>query len=457
MVLVSAQDAGSSRSVDRILFLIATVALVLANAFFVASEFALVKMRPTRLEQLVRQGDSRAKRALRMSRRLDTYLSANQLGITLASIALGWIGEPAIADLVEPTLQGLGKMAAPTAHATALTISLIVITSLHTIIGELAPKSLAIQRTEQVTLLTAKPLHIFYLAMWPFIWFLNGAANGFIRLFGLHAAHNQDLTHTSEELRLLLQSPVAGLDAELRRMLVRIFDFRRRTARHVMSLRSDATTLRAGMTIDQAVGMAGDAGYTRYPVLDDDGKKVVGYVHVRDLFDVLRGARRARVVGELMRRPIVALESTTVEGLRRQMQSLQVPLAVVVSAEGEFVGIVSMEDLLEEIVGEIRDELDEEVAPIQPRGPGLVEVDGRLLIEDLERETGVRLTPAPERAETVAAYMLERLGRPAVDGESVECDRHILIAADVAGRRIRRVRIVDRPKTAPPPPHDLDL
>lgn len=448
----------SCKAVEPILLLVATAALVVANAFFVASEFALVKMRPTRLEELVRKGDGRAKRALRMSRKLDTYLSANQLGITLASIGLGWIGEPAIADLIEPTLRDLGGMAHTTAHGAAITISLILITSLHTIVGELAPKSLAIQRTERVTLLTAQPLHVFFLIMYPFIWFLNGAANGFIRLFGLHPARDEELAHTSDELRMLLRTPISGLDAELRRMLVRIFDFRRRTARHVMSLRTDAATLRAGMSIDEAVAIAGDAGYTRYPVLDDDGKKVVGYVHVRDLFDVLRGARKARVAGELMRRPIAALESTSVERLRNQMQSSQIPLAVVMSAEGEFVGLVSMEDLLEEIVGEIRDEMDEEIPPILPRGPGLVEVDGRLLIEDLERETTVRLSPGANRAETVAAYMLERLGRPAVEGESVECDGYILIAADVAGRRIRRVRIVTRPKTAPPPPIDaLDL
>jgi CBS domain containing-hemolysin-like protein len=188
---------------EQILLLVATALLVLANAFFVASEFAIVKMRPTRLEQLVREGEGRAKLALRMSQRLDAYLSANQLGITLASIALGWIGEPAIADLIAPTLAKLG-FSAKTVHAVAFTVSFVVITSLHTIIGELAPKSLAIQRTERVTLLTARPLHVFFLVMWPFIWFLNGTANAFIRIFGLKRTKGEELQHTSDELRILL-------------------------------------------------------------------------------------------------------------------------------------------------------------------------------------------------------------------------------------------------------------
>lgn len=432
------------------LLLITTIALVLANAFFVASEFAIVKIRPTRLEQLVREGKGRAKLALRMSRRLDAYLSANQLGITLASLALGWIGEPAIADLVEPLLDQLGGMATPVAHATALTISFVLITAMHTILGELAPKSLAIQRTEQVTLWTAYPLHAFYLLMWPFIYVLNGAANAIVRVFGLHPAGEDEVRHTSEELRMLLATPATGIDAELRRMLARVFDFRRRTVRHVMSLRSDIAVLHAHMTVKEAVQAAGDAGYTRYPVLDDEEKEVLGYVHLRDLFDVLRGAKRARMLSELMRKPIVAGESTSIEQLRKEMQKTQVPLSVVVTDDREFIGIVTIEDLLEEIVGEIRDEHDEEVPPIHKRATGLFEVGGRVLLADLEREAGIVLHPPVKRAETLAAYLLMRLGQTPQHGDAIECEGYTLVVADVVGKRIRRVRIVSRPESEPP-------
>ena len=436
------------------IYLVVTLLLVLANAFFVASEFAIVKMRPTRLEQLVRAGDARAKRALKISQHLDAYLSANQLGITLASLALGWIGEPAIGHLIEPHLSVFGSWSGIGAHAIAIAVSFFVITSLHTIIGELAPKSLAIQRTEAVTLASALPLDLFYKLMWPIIWTLNTSANGFVRLFGLRPATEAEMAHTSEELRMLLTRSPAGLDPAMRSMLVRIFDLRRRTARHVMSLRVDAATLRAKMTIEEAVKVAGDAGYSRYPVLDEEGKTVLGYLHLRDLFDVLSGRRRATKVAELLRKPIFARENTSVERLRLDMQASQVPVAVILSPTSEFVGLVTMEDLLEEIVGEIRDENDEEVAPIHRRGGGIIDVDGRLLLSDLERDAGITLRPEVKTIETLGGYMLARLQRPAEVGERVECDGYTLVATDVAGRRVRRVRVVPNEETKAPVDED---
>jgi CBS domain containing-hemolysin-like protein len=434
-----------------VFYLVATALLILVNAFFVASEFALVKIRPTRLEQLAKQGNRRAKLALRMSHKLDAYLSANQLGITLASLGLGWIGEPAIADLLAPLLAQVGPRASAASHGIALALSFALITSLHTIIGELAPKSVAIQLTEKVALATALPLHLFFLLMWPLIWVLNTAANGFVRLFGLPPAHEHEVAHTSDELRLLLTRRPAGLDPSLRRMLVRIFDLRRRTARHVMTLRNDAATLRASMTIADAVRVANDAGYSRYPVLDDASSKVIGYVHLRDLFAVVTGQKKAEIIRELARRPLFALESTSVEQLRLEMQAKQLPLAVINAASGEFVGIVTIEDLLEEIVGEIRDENDEELAPIYRHASGVLDVEGRVLLSDLEREAGVTLRPAAKGAETVAGYILDRLTRPAKQGERVVCEGYTLVATDVALRRIRRVRIIpDAPRSIQP-------
>jgi CBS domain containing-hemolysin-like protein len=298
--------------------------------------------------------------------------------------------------------------------------------------------------------------------MWPFIWALNTMANGFIRIFGLKPASEAEMAHTSEELRLLLTKSPAGLDPSLRSMLVRIFDLRRRTARHVMSLRSDAATLRANMTIDEAVKVVADAGYSRYPVLDEQGKNVLGYLHLRDLFEVLSGRRRAKRVAELLRKPIFARESTSVERLRREMQARQIPVAIINSATGEFVGLVTIEDLLEEIVGEIRDENDEELPSIHMRGAGIIDVDGRMLLADLERDAGIVLIPEVKTIETVGGYMLARLERPPDAGERIECDGYTLVATDVAGRRVRRVRIVpaDVPKepaaaeenTSEPPP-----
>jgi CBS domain containing-hemolysin-like protein len=426
------------------LYILATLLLVLLNAFFVAAEFALVKIRPTRLEQLVRSGDARARLALKISHRLDAYLSATQLGVTLASLGLGWIGEPAIAHALEPRFEALGlteARAAGVAHGLALVIAFIVITAVHTIIGELAPKSVAIQRTEEIVLHAARPLYAFYLLAWPAIWLLNNGANAFVKLFGLEPVSKEEILHTSEELRMLLTRSPAGLDPALRSMLVRIFDLRRRTARNVMSLRSDALVMRASMTIDEAVRFAGDAGYSRYPVLDEAGT-VLGYLHLRDLFDVLSQRRKANRVVELLRKPIFAKEETSVERLRLEMQARQIPMAIITSPSGEFVGLVTIEDLLEEIVGEIRDENDEEVAPIHRRGGGIVDVDGRVLLADLERDVGIVLRPEVKTVETLGGYILARLGHPAETGERLECEGSTLVVTDVAGRRVRRVRIV---------------
>ena len=429
-----------------VLALATTALLILLNGFFVAAEFALVKVRPTRLEQLVREGDGRAKLALRMSHQLDAYLSAAQLGITLTSLGVGWLGEPAVARLFQPALAFLGAGASVGAHGFAIALAFLSITAVHTIVGEQAPKSFAIYRPEDVALVAAYPLYAFYVAAWPIIWAVNNGANAFVRLFGLQPAGKEEMLHTSEELRLLFTRSPLGLDPALRSMLVRIFDLRRRTARHVMSLRSDAATLRVDMSIDVAVKIAAEAGYSRYPVLDAGGS-VLGYLHLRDLFEVLVGRRKAQRVAELLRKPIYASEGTSVERLRQEMQARQTPVAIISSAAGDFVGLVTIEDLVEEIVGEIRDENDEEVAPICKRGAGIVDVDGRVLLEDLERDAGVVLTPEARSVETVGGYVLERLEHPAAVGERVECDRYTLIVTDISGRRARRVRIV--PLVAP--------
>jgi CBS domain containing-hemolysin-like protein len=434
------------------IYLVITAVLILANAFFVASEFAIVKVRPTRLEQLVRGGDARARLALRITQRLDEYLSANQLGITLASLGLGWVGEPALARLIEPQLAFLGSGAGISAHTVAFVIAFFLITALHTIIGEQAPKTIAIQKPEEVTLLSARPLHVFYVLMFPLIWALNTGANAVVRLFGIKAAGKEEMMHTSDEIRMLLARSPVGLDPALRSMLVRIFDLRRRTARHVMSLRIDAATLRANLTIDEAVRIVTDAGYSRYPVLDEAGQNVLGYLHLRDLFEVLSGRRKASRVAELLRKPIFARETTSVERLRLEMQARQIPVAIILSSTNEFIGLVTIEDLLEEIVGEIRDENDEEVAPIHRRGSGIVDVDGRVLLPDLERDAGIVLKPEIKTVETVGGYILARLEHPAVMGERIECEGFTLVVTDVAGRRVRRVRIVPTAEAEPQEP-----
>ncbi len=423
--------------------LIAAIVLILFNAFFVAAEFAIVRVRPTRLEQLASAGNSRAATAIQVTRKLDSYISAAQLGITLASLGVGWLGEPAFTGLVMKWLAPLG-VAEATAHTVGIVVAFVLITLLHVVVGELAPKTIAINSTVPVTLWLATPLHWFYIVTWPAIWFINGLGNGVLRLIGMKPAGEAETHHTAEELRLIISRSPGILDPQIRQMMVRVLDYRRRKARHVMTIASEVTALRANLTIEEASKLALESRYTRYPVLDTITPRVLGFVHMQDLFSVYAGVRKATRLVELMREPLFALDDIPIDKLRLEMQSRQLHLAIINNQEGVFVGIVTLEDLLEEIVGEIRDESDEEVAPISRKSADVYEVGGRVLLEDLERESGIALKPPVPEAETVQAYVQKRLGSTLKPGDRVECEGYLVIVIEALPRRVGRVRIIRR-------------
>lgn len=427
------------------LALVAAFVLVLINAFFVASEFAIVKMRPSRLEQLAAQGSSRARTALNISQHLDAYLSANQLGITLASLALGWLGEPAFADLLEPLLGRLG-LSERTIDGLALAIGFIIITFLHTVCGELAPKSVAIQRTEPVALWTAAPLRAFYVAAYPLIWALNSAAALALRMVHLHPAKGTESAHTPEELRLLLRH--IPIESEVRRFIDRIFDYTHRIARHVMILRRDVVTLVAEQPFEANVRLALANQYTRYPLVEEGSDRVIGYVHMKDLIAALVEGRRP-ALRDLVREPVRATEDTPLDQLRQAFQRRRVHLAIIHDQHGAFTGIVTLEDLLEEVVGEIQDEQDVgEVPPIVRLPEGRFEVDGRLTLDVAERDLGLRLDDVPEGIETLGGYVTARLGEIPRRGQSVIANGVRLTVLAVRDRRIARLRV--EPVPTPP-------
>jgi CBS domain containing-hemolysin-like protein len=406
------------------------LALVAANAFFVASEFAIVKIRPTRLSELAGEGRRGAKTALAISHRLDAYLSANQLGITLASLALGWLGERAFADLLEPLL-GSTEMAV----TLAVTLSFVAITFLHTVVGELAPKSLAIQRTELVALWTAVPLRAFYLAAFPIIWFLNNSSALLLRFVGLRPASEAEMVHSPDELRLILQH--VTLEPSARRLIDRVFDYTHRLARHVMTLRNDVVVLQASKGFDVGVQVAIAAQYTRYPLLDDE-ERVIGYVHLKDLFAALaQGARPS--LRSIARQPVVVRDDTSLEDIRREIQRRGVHLVIITDAEGAFGGILTLEDLVEEFVGEIRDEQDQgEQPPLVRRDDGGFEVDGRLTLDVVHRELGFGFPDGT--IETLGGYVMDRLGRVARVGDTVIIEGFRLTVVGVKDKRIVRLR-----------------
>lgn len=419
--------------------LVLAVLMVLANAFFVASEFAIVKIRPTRVKELVATGGRRAWILSRITHRLDKYLSANQLGITLASLALGWLGEPALAHLVAPHLDGLGRFSNIAGHSLALGISFASITFMHTVIGELAPKSLALQRTEPVALWTALPLQVFYLAAFPVIWALNSAANLCLRVAGLRPASSAEMLHSSDELRLVLQH--VELDPGARRLIDRVFDYTHRVARHVMTLRRDVAVLEEGRPFRENIDSALANQYTRYPVVEPGTDRVIGYVHIKDMMAAMAAAREPTRMRELVREPIFCSEETPSEWLRREFQRRRVHMAIVLGAGNSFVGVVTLEDLLEEFVGEIQDEQDVgELQPIVRGTEGRFEVDGRLTLDVAERELGVVLPPMAPAIDTVGAYLQSHLPPPLRPGRSVELGGFRFTVVETRDGRIRRLR-----------------
>ncbi|MSP60823.1 MAG: HlyC/CorC family transporter [Myxococcales bacterium] len=429
--------------------LIAALALVAANAFFVASEFAMVKMRPTRLEQLVAAKVRGAKTALDISRRLDAYLSANQLGITLASLGLGWLGEPAFAYLLEPLLSPLG-LSPRAASGIAFATGFVILTFLHTVLGELAPKSLAIQRTEVVALWTAAPLHAFYLAAYPLIWTLNKSAALALRLVRLKPASEADMVHSPEELRMLLRR--LPIDAGARRFMDRVFDYTQRIARHVMILRDDVVTLIAGRPFEENVRLALANQYTRYPLVDQETDRVLGYIHLKDLVAALAQGKRPDL-RELARQPVSATEEMPIEQIRQAFQRQRVHLAVVRDREGVFTGIVTLEDLLEEMVGEIQDEHDGgELPPIIRLPERRFEVDGRLTLDVAERDLGLKFHDVPAGVETLGGFVMARFGVLPRRGQSVSLGGMRLTVLAVRNRRIARLRGEPIPEPPPPPP-----
>ncbi len=410
-------------TMQQVALLVIALILVLLNGFFVASEFSIVKVRVTRIQELARKGSARAVRAAKVIGKLDEYLSATQLGITLTSLGLGWIGEPAFAELFAPLFVSFGGLQPVLSHSLAATVAFLTITFLHIVLGELAPKSIAIQRPVPVVLWTAPPLALFYKVSYPFIWALNGTATLFLKAIGLPPVTESELVHSEEELRLILaQSNERGvLGRDERRMLERVFDFGDRNVRQVMVPSTDVVFLDVRRTSVENIEIAREHQHTRYPLCDRNLDRVLGIVHVKDLFaqqdlgpdfDLSTVKRPAQFV------PDSAPISSLLADLRRTRNHL----AIVVDEYGSTVGIVTLDNVLGELVGDIRDEFDIEPegtsSPVQKLEAGRYLVHGRVLLEELHYELGIELDD--DENDTIGGHVMMRLGRTAVVGDEVD-------------------------------------
>ncbi len=414
--------------------------LVAANGFFVAAEFALVGSRMTRLDQMAAEGNRRARIAGGAIKRLDHYISATQLGITLASLGLGWVGESTLAVIF---IQLFGGLPEPfdllAAHGVAVALAFLLITVMHIVLGELAPKSLALLFPETVSLWTAGPLIVFSRVFTPFIYVLNGSANLLLRMLGLRPATEMERVHRPEEIELILdQTYESGfLSKEPVDMIRGIFDLSETSAAAVMTPRTEVVAIPVDSTIDEAADAIIGAGHSRIPVYEANLDHVVGVILAREVWAAQRQGETE--LAALVRPASFIPESKSVEDLLRDMQEERVHIAIIVDEFGGTAGIVTIEDLVEEIVGEIRDEHEEVHEEILDTEDATL-LSGTLPIDDLNDHFGLRL---PEEGyNTVAGYVMARLGRIARQGEEVDFEGGRLRVLAMEGRRIVRLALV---------------
>jgi CBS domain containing-hemolysin-like protein len=425
--------------------LLLVVILVLANGFFVASEFALVGVRRSRIESLAGKGDARAGRLLGLLNNLNAYISATQLGITLASLGLGWIGEPAIAHLLEEPLKG--RVNDTVLHTLSFAIAFSIITFLHIVLGELAPKTIALERAEKTALAIAWPMEMFHTILrWP-IRLLDWAGTRTVRLFGLHPTSEHGSIYTEDELRQLINASrdSGHLEEEEQELINRVFDFSDAEVREAMIPRTTVAAIPVTSTLAEVEETFCETGYSRLPVYREQLDDIVGVLFMKDIMPCLRTSGRKEFNMEAMLHPPMFVPATARLGsVLAQMQAARTHLAFAVDEHGGIEGILTLEDLLEEIVGEIDDEYDEEVRAQIIEENGYYVLDGMLAVRDANRKFKLKL-PEDAGYTTLAGFLLARAGHILTQGETVEHDGATFTVERVDRHRIRRVRFTPAP------------
>jgi len=430
--------------------LVAVIVLVLLNGFFVAAEFALVKIRDTQLVTLAEKGNRRAKVSRRILANLDAALSATQLGITLASLGLGWIGEPVFASLLEPVMRALQIDSPKLQHSISFAVGFSVITFLHIVAGELAPKSLAIRKPLPTSLWVAIPLDWFYKFSFPLIWTLNHAANWLLRRFGIEPVSEMELVHSEEELRLIIgatQKHAAG-SALARNLVLNALDLRHRIARDVMRPRQEMTVLGTEASIAECLEVADKTRYSRFPLCQGgDLDKTLGVVHIKDLYAMRIKARSGADLLPVARKLIYVPETARLEKLLQLFLERKLHLAIVVDEYGGTQGMVTLENILEELVGQIQDEFDQEKPLLVRTNETTWEVAGALPLHDLEE---LVVTPlSAEGITTTSGWVTHQLGGFPKPGDTLAVGVYELRVEEMEGPRVGRLKLTRRVPVKP--------
>ena len=419
--------------------LLLVIFLIAMNGFFVAAEFACVKIRPSRLETLIQEGSRQAKYAKKLTDHLDASLSVTQLGITLASLGLGWVGEPAVATLILPITHAIG-LDDVIGHTISLALAFSIITGLHIVLGELTPKTMAIQNVEKIMLSVALPMLVFHRVMYPFVWLLNHVANWVAHRMGFHTASEGDDAHTEEEIRLLMEeSHRQGLidDTEVD-FVDNVFDFTDLNVREIMTPRTDMVCLYLEDTMEENMHTILEEQLTRYPICHEDKDHIVGFLHVKDLMRVMAEGRKPNL-RRLARKALIVPESMDVSVLLKTMQKQRSQMAIVVDEYGGTAGMVTIEDIVEEIVGDIQDEFDEERPTAERRGKRIFSVDAKMLLEELEDILEIDIED--EDVDTVGGWLYDQIGQTPRVGQMAAAGGNLFYVEEVDGVRITRVLI----------------
>lgn len=416
------------------------VLLIVLTAFFVATEFAIIRIRSSRVDQLVLEGKKNALAVQRVTSNLDGYLSACQLGITITALGLGWLGEPTVEKLLLPLFERW-DINSDVSHILSFFIAFISVTYLHVVIGELAPKTLAIQKAEMITFFVAKPIILFYKVMYPFIWVLNGSANKLVKLFGLKPAKEHEEAHTEEEIQIILNDSLQSgkINNTEYGYVSRIFAFDEMLAKEIMVPRTDMVCLYTNHSLQENMEVILKEQYTRFPVATDSKDNIVGTINTKQLFLKLQDNAQLDVK-QIMQPVMTVSEVMPVKTLLKRMQQERVHIALLVDEYGGTSGLITIEDILEEIVGEIRDEFDaDERKEIEKLDDNCFLLDGKVSLSELSDLTGIDFEQ--EEVDTIGGWLYSQIHDPKV-GKQIVRDNVKFIIREAGKHRIKKIEMI---------------
>lgn len=418
--------------------LFAAFVFVAINAFFVAAEFSIVKIRRSRLEEIEAHGNKKAKLAIKVTSSLDSYLSATQLGITLASLALGWIGEPALAVIIDPLFGHWLKNDPILMHSVSIATAFTIITLLHVVFGELVPKSIAIQKTETAVMLVVRPLYLFAQIFRPIIYIFDHLAALALKLIGIQPAHDSDLVHSEEEIKLIAGASQRGgiIDKTESEIIKNAVDFSDKIAREIMVPRQDMECLYLENTYEENFDIVKQSNHTRYPVCDEDKDNIVGMIHLRDILM----NEDEKDITKMLREVLFVPESLSVSEVLHTMKRRRIHMAIVIDEYGGTSGLISMEDVLEELVGDIQDEHDTADDVYEKRlEDGSFEFLGMTLLDEAMEYMGLRTLDEHEE-DTIGGYVFGLLARKPKVGDVVDCPLCSFEILEIDGFRVKKVK-----------------